>query len=704
MKRFFIPFCLIFISCFTILYAISNNWIFQKIFDHAYWEDRYDTSQWVIPLSSRIIGDEGLYLHAGYRLMQGGDPTLINAETPPLGKYLVGLVITATNRPFLFGLIVYIAVLFLYYLLVKQILKDSILAIAATTLVAVDPLIVSQISIIAMDIPYLLFLLLFFISLNKYDVTKKALWILVSGLVAGCFMAIKFPAFSIILMFLGSFVIIKRFRISHIVIFYISMASMYIATYANFFLLGHTVMDFLKAQKWMIHFYRISDLRPSIGSIISSLLFNQTQNLISRQWEQSNQWSVLWPILFIIFIFYLLKKKKFFLSETTTSMALFLICSILFYCFVPFWNRYLVLLIPFFYLFFFKTIQTEIKSIFPFTIYSVMVLCNIIACIALFFPTPESDFRQFTYDWKRGFYSDMYERLAKADLTYTQKEFQQISRSIQSDLTIESISINVPSDIRWKRFVSNQTYPITITYETRELGSYTIPIKLQAQKKNGRWEFYWNWNYFGEGVTPQSTIVTYVEHANRGRLLSSNGIIFAEDKPGYELSLTPNAIRDTDKEAIFQTINLLHHPSKNDGLSYFDVQNRFTLYSTPDRPIFLSTIMKDPNDTETSKLLVTLRNYSSITLIPTTYRWEREQNEDSIGQIVCNNFQFYNLYIYSPACNGSSGWELQHNETLKGQNGGTLTVVSPSGEKHILLEAKKQNGRDIIITEHVTNL
>ncbi len=698
MKRFFIFFCIVVITTFIAMYCLNNTWIFQKQYDTSYWEDRYNTSQWIIPLSTRIIGDEGLYLHAGYQLAQGGNPTLINAETPPLGKYLVGLVITATDRPFLFGLITYALVIFLYYLLAKQILKDSVLSIAATTLVAVDPLIASQISIVAMDIPYLFFLLLFFILLHTYDSTKKPLWILTSGLAAGCFMAVKFPAFSIILMLIGVFVIIKRFRLSHMFIFSISMASVYIATYFRYFWSGHTLIEFLKVQKWMLHFYQISDLHPNIGSIISSVLLNRTQNLVTRQWESGNIWSVLWPILFGTFIFCLIKRKKvLFFSEKITPISLFLICGLLFYSFVPFWNRYLVILIPFFYLFFIKTIQQKPTQKIFYLIFSIAFLCNTISCIPLLFSTPESDFRQFTYDWEKGFFSDMHERIAKNDVTDKRENFGQLAKSLQSDLTIESISIHTPGDTHWKRFVPNQKLPITITYWTRELGTYTVLTTIRTEKENGRWVFHWDWNYFGEGVTPQSTFITHVDHTDRGRIISSNGVILAKDRPGYALTLTPNSVDSDGKEMLFKTIDLLHNPSKNDGLSYFDIQNRFILYSTPDKPVFLSTIMKDPNDKETARLLTTLQNYSGLTLIPTTYRWKRQLNDDSIGQIVCNNFQLYNLYFYSPTCDGNSGWELQHNETLKGKNGGTLTVNSPDGKKHLLIEQQKKNGEDVIV-------
>jgi len=292
----------------------------------------------------------------------------------------------------------------------------------------------------------------------------------------------------------------------------------------------------------------------------------------------------------------------------------------------------------------------------------------------------------------------MYERIDKKDLTYNRREFQQISRSILSDLTIEGISITIPTTIQWKRFSPHQTYPASITYGTRELGTYTVPITIQTEKENGRWVFHWDWNYFGDGVTPQSTFIAQINHTDRGKIISSNGVILAEDKPTYAITLVTNAINTNEEESIFNTISKLHNPSTNDGISYFDVQNRFKLYSIPNKPVFLSTITKNPEDKETADILTTLKNFSGVTLLPTTYRWQKQLETTIIGQVDCDNFRSYNLYFYSSTiCDGVSGLELQYNATLKGKNGGTLTVISPDGEKHILIEQQKKNGEDVIV-------
>lgn len=68
----------------------TNYALFTSRFDQEYWKDRYEHSQWKLPLSTRTLGDDGLFLYEGYRLARGDDPTNYNSEVPPLGKYLIG--------------------------------------------------------------------------------------------------------------------------------------------------------------------------------------------------------------------------------------------------------------------------------------------------------------------------------------------------------------------------------------------------------------------------------------------------------------------------------------------------------------------------------------------------------------------------------------------------------------------------------------
>ena len=132
--------------------------MYTSRFDPAYWKDRYEHSQWKLPQSQRGIGDEGLYLHEGYVLVNGADPTLYNAEVPPLGKYAIGASILLFGNGYLFGILATTAALVAFFFLAKSVLPKS-LALATTLLVAMDPLVTSQFAATMLESLQLLFFL-----------------------------------------------------------------------------------------------------------------------------------------------------------------------------------------------------------------------------------------------------------------------------------------------------------------------------------------------------------------------------------------------------------------------------------------------------------------------------------------------------------------------------------------------------------------
>src|SRR6185295_1531050 len=72
-----ILFFLVFIvQCAQILF-FKQALLLDK-YDTSYWKDRYEHSQYQLPLSQRIIGDDGLFSYAGYRIAQGDAPFSIN--------------------------------------------------------------------------------------------------------------------------------------------------------------------------------------------------------------------------------------------------------------------------------------------------------------------------------------------------------------------------------------------------------------------------------------------------------------------------------------------------------------------------------------------------------------------------------------------------------------------------------------------------
>ena len=93
---------LVFIYHFSqIIY--TQRAVFSEKYDQSYWKDRFEHSQWVLPLSKRIIGDDGLFAYIGYDLINGGSITGFDSEVPPLGKYLIGLSIKIFGNPYYYS-------------------------------------------------------------------------------------------------------------------------------------------------------------------------------------------------------------------------------------------------------------------------------------------------------------------------------------------------------------------------------------------------------------------------------------------------------------------------------------------------------------------------------------------------------------------------------------------------------------------------
>ena len=109
---------------FTLLFTFySQRGYYTQTFNADYWKDKYDQSPWQLPLSTRPVGDDGLYLYQGHAMIHGADPSLLSAEVPPLGKYLIGFFTVFLRYPALYGIFVGALTLFVFYFLCQRILK-----------------------------------------------------------------------------------------------------------------------------------------------------------------------------------------------------------------------------------------------------------------------------------------------------------------------------------------------------------------------------------------------------------------------------------------------------------------------------------------------------------------------------------------------------------------------------------------------------
>lgn len=321
---------------------IMRDTIF-KSFDPKQWEDAYNKSQWVVPNSQSEISDADLYVHVGNELIQGHDPSLINAEVPPLGKYLIGITQYITGNVGVFGILFSALCLVALYIFNSIAFKSRLLAITPVVLFSFDPIFTEQIGVTMLDTPYLLFLLLTGICMLK----KRYL---VAAVCAGLFMATKSP-FIIVVLYACMYIYMtlsKEFNMRTMILMPIITAVVYTMVHAQMFLLGHNLHYFLSVQKYMINFYQ-TGATGVFGAIIPLLFTGYWFTWFERD-GFIQQWTVLWPIIFIassVSVGVVIKNKLF--SHPISFQGLWIGAYLAFLFITPVFPRYLLLILPFMY-------------------------------------------------------------------------------------------------------------------------------------------------------------------------------------------------------------------------------------------------------------------------------------------------------------------------------------------------------------------
>lgn len=328
---------------------------FLTKFDPAYWQGRYLKSQWVDPMSKEPIGDDGLYAYAGWAYIHGRDPTVLNAEMPPLGKYLIGLSSLIFGNQNIFSLAVGILVLFAFYKLNLLFLKDKFWSLLPIVLFSFEPLYYQQLRAPYLDTLYLLFLLLSF-----YYFLKKNF--LVTNIFLGMMVLTKNSVSTFILLestfFL--FLLIKREKIFPFFKNLPVSIFVFLVGYTRYFWLGHSLHEFLGVQKWILNFYAVG-AKGTLGMVFP-MFFNRWQTW----WNgiiKINEWQITWPILFLLSIFHFLYsifQKQF---NQYLLIWIWLVIYILFLMLIPVWPRYFLLIIPFLYLMATDLVKSRLRNI-----------------------------------------------------------------------------------------------------------------------------------------------------------------------------------------------------------------------------------------------------------------------------------------------------------------------------------------------------
>ena len=665
-----------------------NRSYFLKNYDTVYWKDRFEHSQWQLPLSKRIIGDDGLFSYVGYTMANGADPSKNNPETQPVGKYLIGFSILFFRNPIFYSLIMGVISLLAFYFLAKKLFKNSLVPIFAALVLFLDPLFFSQFWNSWVDIAQLFFLLVNILFLAYLSLKNKHnnLYSVICGLSLGFFVQSKLPVLLPIIFILELLYFFKNKFIKSYLFYLFGFALGILIPYAQYFLLGHSLIDFIKLQKYILIFYKKSQIVTHVGAIWQTLILGIFPNISSVGVTKVMEWSILWPTSLGIStyaFFDIFKNKNKYLWK---SLGIFTLLGLLIFGFLPSYPRYLLLIIPFLYLLVAYVVDINFNRIITKLIIVLFLVYGIINSFIFLVPKPDIVLNDFYYNLSNQFFQDIYAQdLSDKLIAINRDEFRFISQKALKDEQVKNIKITeIERSIN--NFSGKGSVKLLVEYKTLNLGSFSENKIVRLIKENSQWKIVWNWDLILNKFKPGYTIKTSLITGKRGSIIDSDNKIIAKDEVGYLISVNPVLIDTKKEQSMLSLVGSLANTIP------VRLQNAYLENSIPDEYVPIATTFTNINDNQKQALL----NFKGLRLsdYPT-----RSYDTLKLSPLSIKNLFYYECCsrIYSSFnYHGISGPERDFDAKLSGFDGGEIDIIDKSG-RLIRTVVKKQakNGQDV---------
>lgn len=633
-------------------------------FDYSYSKDLYDHSQWTLARTVRSVSDDQEYQIAGYDAIVNGELYRVTPEVPPLGKYLIGLSIILFKNAQIMSLIFYIFSIFIFYYLAYLVLKNDQLTKIATVIFMTEPLLFSQATISMMDLPLLITLMIhciFLLKLLKNAETKnsftKDLPLLVgAGFSLGAFLSVKIGFFALVIIAADIFILLKNRKISYFVHILLGSFLFYFASYLPFFMRGHSFLELLKAQKWMIIWYLSSEVKPLLGMPLISLSLGLYKNWSKgSQFNRISEWTILWPFylgtIFALVKHFVKNRARF----SNDYLYTFLICFGFFGLFIiiPFWVRYLVMILPFLIIFFITFASRLNKKI---LLILLVIYCFQIA-VYLYQPLRQDYLNGLAQAWEKGAYQDLYNSVDIATKkSESRQQFWRANQQFDRDLGTLKKIVTIKKEGNFWQYP--QTVDIKINYQT-PITTYVDKYKTQFIKENGQWKIKWNYN-------PGYAQSKYI-NGTYGLLTTEDGEITSEGgkRPFYSVTLS----KIKDEGQLQQQLLYLT------GLKKYDVELKYKANNQIDWPTEIG-FLKDKLTIASSEALV-LDPGINIDMKETRVYSSAVYADPKLFQII-ENRQFPLLPILNPKL------------------GGEIKIIIDNRIKYQVVK-KSEDGHDVVL-------
>jgi hypothetical protein len=377
---------IIFFNVFSVLWSQKDKYLARN-----YWENfpalekAFLNSQYVSKHPAGWIPDETAFSYAGGKLVTGTSPVLVVVDAPPLGKYLIGVSTLIFDNPHIVVAIFGILSLFMLYLVANQVLDNKLLALLPLLFYSSEPMFKNQfIFTPLLDLFQLVFLLCYFYFINKAftqsasrhsgkqsaariksssprDTSarskffpKMTMYFILASLFLGFFISTKFFVSGLTIIAASMILTLFHKKIRQTIILLLTLPisiTILLLNYIRVFAFGYSFHRFLGIQKYIFLYHKSQIILPF--SVWPLLLFNRWYVWFgNKPFIADSQWAITWPIItiisFITMILYLLKKipKK---LEIEVLM-IWSVCYLLFLSSGQTFSRYLIILLPIFYI------------------------------------------------------------------------------------------------------------------------------------------------------------------------------------------------------------------------------------------------------------------------------------------------------------------------------------------------------------------
>jgi len=646
--------------------------IYQAKYDHSYAKDLYDHSQWMMPLATRSIGDNLLHQVAGFDLIKTGRYFEINPEVPPLGKLLYGFSIVLFKNGELISALLFIISVILFYFVLKAIFKDKKTIYIGTFLFIIEPIVFSQASYTMLDLPQLVVLLAHILMMLSLFDSKKNNFILtlLAGLSLGLFISIKIGFFAAVILLADFILLWKSKKIKFLPVILILSVVTYCLTYFPYFS-NHSLLDFAKAQKWMLKFYLSSTAKPILGMIIISILTGFYRGWSSHaSWDRFPEWSIFWVIYFISFVlfaFNLFKKRE---KNEKLKYIFYLALGMIFLnLFITFWVRYLLLIIPLLIILFLKIILPRFNK------KTFILLFVFFILQALFFlrQNPKYTVAGVKETWEKGIYQELYGYLdKKSQKSINRYDFWRSMQEVDRKLGYPKRQITIRTGFV-SPFADEVRADFLIVYFT-DIGKIKNTKKIIFKREGASWKINWDKELVLTGLLTGKISSTFT-HKIYGKLMLKDGTVLSEGGIYPEIFVQINRIKDENKlqEQIFNLTKLKKH----------DLE---VLYKANNQIDWLSRIAFWPDEVDINKY--DLKKLDPGIIIKDGYK--RVYNRDYVNKGKLQTIKDIENIKYS--------------SLLDSQTSGEIKIVKNDGLVINLLYKKRITEKDIVLDDQYNNL